>query len=276
MTEQIEGSIEIQPYRKIRYDVRYINSIKDKTLLVFIHGFRGFRNWGFIPYFCEKFAEAGYITLNMDLSYNGIVDWKIPIYDNDLFSRQTVSSMVEDIEILHDRVLSNQIIPKEANFNGKIILSGHSLGAALALVMNDLQNVSKSILIAPIAKFDRNTQRQKDSWLKKGEIEIKIAKTGQKLTLLPEYFLDKDINFPGDYIISKAKQSTIRTIVLHGSEDMTVKTNEGKAIANANPEKIVYYEIPNTGHTFGSRHPYRSTNDSIELLIDKSLEFANG
>jgi len=42
--------------------------------LIFVHGFKGFKDWGFGPYIGNFFAEKGFFSISFNLSHNGVGD----------------------------------------------------------------------------------------------------------------------------------------------------------------------------------------------------------
>ena len=51
---------------QIRADIRYLENCKEYiSIIIGCHGFKGFKDWGFWPYIGEKFAENGFISVNI-------------------------------------------------------------------------------------------------------------------------------------------------------------------------------------------------------------------
>jgi dienelactone hydrolase len=57
---------------KLRGDLRYEPSGKKKPAIIFLHGFKGFKNWGPFPFVCEQIASHGFISIAFNFSHNGI------------------------------------------------------------------------------------------------------------------------------------------------------------------------------------------------------------
>jgi len=47
---------------------------------VYVHGFKGFKDWGFVPYIGETFASKGFAFLTFNFSHNGIESNPFGIY----------------------------------------------------------------------------------------------------------------------------------------------------------------------------------------------------
>ena len=57
--------------RSITYDIRYIENGQPKPILIFVHGFKGFKDWGPFNLVSEYFADLKYVFLKFNLSHNG-------------------------------------------------------------------------------------------------------------------------------------------------------------------------------------------------------------
>lgn len=228
-----------------------------KQLMIFVHGFKGFAEWGFIPYVCQRHVEEGVIAVAIDFSKNGILDEKEMRYDVELFADNTVSLMLEELNLLIDHLTG------EAGFFGSasevdVSLGGHSLGAALSLITaaerNDIKNL---VLWGSVGTLNRNTARQKELWKQKGRVEFSSRPGGQRLWQNYSYLEDKERNMARLDLEKRASEYKGNMLVLHGETDVTTRPKEGEDLYNAaapngNAKLLI---LPKTGHTFNSLHP---------------------
>jgi predicted alpha/beta-hydrolase family hydrolase len=49
----------------------YCNSTNPKATVFFVHGFKGFKDWGMWDAIARHFAEAGFLFVKFNLSHNG-------------------------------------------------------------------------------------------------------------------------------------------------------------------------------------------------------------
>ena len=70
MKVQYNIKINQEPH-PILADIYYPN-ISNGCLVVFCHGFKGFKDWGAWHLVAEKFAQDGFIFLKFNFSHNGI------------------------------------------------------------------------------------------------------------------------------------------------------------------------------------------------------------
>ena len=57
--------------RESVYDIRYLENGKLKPLLVFCHGFKGFKDWGHFNLIADDFCNSGMIVLKFNFTFNG-------------------------------------------------------------------------------------------------------------------------------------------------------------------------------------------------------------
>lgn len=258
----------------INADLRYKNNDGAKPAIVFLHGFKGFKDWGFIPQVCKEFANSGAIAVNFDFTLNGILDPSVPTYNPEIFRKQTVSRMIDEAAIVITYLITdlNKLLPEQ--FNGKIYAVGHSMGAAvLMMAMAKYRLKLQSIALwGGIAHLDRNTENQKSIWTAQGHTDIKIPKTGQVLPLDLSYLTDKDIM--GDTAILEAiDKINVPALILHGKEDLIAKEQEAKDLKMAFGKKGVLKVIKNTNHTFGITHPFQNVTPALAEIIEETSHF---
>lgn len=260
-------------------DIYYPEMIDGKLPLVIIsHGFKGFKDWGFLPYVSSKFAENGNIVICFNFSLNGNPGNDLIVSNVEDFANNTITREVEDLQFLIDSALKPafaEFTPIKQFWNGSIFLLGHSLGGAISLIVAQNNSVvSKVALWASIAKLDRYTKRQKIEWKKKGFLEFTNLRTNQHLRMNVSYLEDieknnKKYDLPG--ITAKLDKPVL---LIHGKQDVTVPAKEAQMMINADNNKVVSYKlIEKTGHTFGIEHPLTKITPALEEAINLTSGF---
>jgi uncharacterized protein len=270
--------IENSNGHKVKGDIRIPFSEIAIPVVIFSHGFKGFRNWSFIPYICEKFANHGFISVNYDFSHNGIIDDEKQIYNDEIFRKNRVSFAIDDLGCLIKGIESNSLKISEFHnqFSGDIYLAGHSLGGAVSiLTAPKFESVKKISLWASISELNRNTERQKAVWKEKGEISIEIASTGQKLHLDYDYIEDKDVNFPSNVIMDTLKTLNYPVQIIHPEKDLTVNIKEANELKSTESDirKRELIVIEKAGHTFNCRHPFEGASNALQKAYESAHNF---
>ena len=244
-----------------------------KNLVVFCHGFKGFKDWGCWNLVANLFAENGFKFLKFNFSHNGCtLDNPLNFTDLQSFSLNNYSTELNDLQRVIDYIVLN-------NYNNKyekIYIIGHSRGGAIAClstVNNPL--INKLVSWAGVADFRDRLPRSKElkEWKDNGIRYISNARTNQEMPI--------SIQFYNDFIQNESKLS-IKTALLnysgkflacYGSLDQVVPNQYAldmvKWATNASILKI------RTNHTLGSKHPWNKTHlpDSLKEVSLKTIDF---
>ncbi len=240
--------------------------------LIFIHGFKGFKDWGFFPYAAEYLAMKGFFVLTFNFSHNGIGKNPVKFTELDKFAKNTYSREVSESNEMIDAYLHEYFcIPH----NPKIGLLGHSRGGAISLLTASERNEVKSVALwASLSKLDRYSERQKEEWRKNGFMEVLNQRTNQLMRMNASFLDDMVVNSE-KLNLEKAIRGLNRPLfIAHGEQDLAVPISEGLEIYNWSNKGITeFYKIEATGHTFDIRHPFESSNNKFDALLEKTSNF---
>jgi dienelactone hydrolase len=255
----------------------YINSINTSVktpILIFAHGFKGFKDWGGFPYLCNKLAEAGFAVLSFNFSHNGVSDDSPMDFTKlDMFAQNTHSIELLDLNAVIDSI---QYLAEEHNFDpGKIGLIGHSRGGGASIISAAEDSRIKALVtLASIAEFDRYTLEQKKRWREKGYIEIPNTRTNQMMRMNIELLNDIEDNSRRLDILSAASRLNKPYMIIHGKEDLAVKYTDAEKIYSSSDKDLTeLHIIESTGHTFGVEHPFKGTTKAFDEVIELTKGF---
>ena len=63
--------LEGKHHKPIVTDLYYIKTNAKKPIVIFCHGYKGFKDWGAFDKMHSKFIEAGFAMLKFNFSHNG-------------------------------------------------------------------------------------------------------------------------------------------------------------------------------------------------------------
>jgi len=259
----------------MRTDI-YIPSLPKENLplIIFLHGFKGFKDWGGFPYLLEKISEKGFITVAFNFSYNGIEDDLMSFTRLDKFAENTFSRELDD---LNDVI--NYFEKKSHEYNAdfsKLTLLGHSRGGGIAILKAaEDSRVRRLITLAAVSEFNRYSEERKMEWKKRGYLEALNTRTRQKMRMNYTLLEDLEKNSGRLNILKSVSKIKIPFLILHGKEDLAVDYSEAEAIYNASDKTLTnLIMIEHTGHTFGIVHPFAGTNPYFEKIIDMIINFS--
>ena len=70
--------------------------------LIYVHGFKGFKDWGFIPYVGDYFSTRGFFVITFNFSHNGVGESLTEFNELEKFAKNTVSLEVEELTEIID------------------------------------------------------------------------------------------------------------------------------------------------------------------------------
>lgn len=271
---------------KLKFDIRTAVSNKQVPMFLFLHGFKSFRNWGFIPFVTEQIALKDFISVNIDFTKNGVVNENPIKFDIDIFSQNTVAQEIKDIDcffsILHNPANWNSELKIGlVNWNGKIILCGHSRGAGIAIVTAAKYiEVEKLILLAPVSTFNRYTPRFIEKWIKNGYFEFNDPSSEQKLKISSSYIVDLLDNSDRYNLKKIMEKLDIPTLIVHGDNDLSTPLREGRELLENYKKNIQnknnhcnFVIINKANHLFNCNHPFSGSNIYLDEVMHNIVDF---
>jgi pimeloyl-ACP methyl ester carboxylesterase len=250
------------------------DSLESKNCIIFVHGFKGFKDWGFGPYLAKYLSTKGFFVITFNFSHNGVSIPMDEFTELDKFAQNTYS-----LEITELNELINAY--KEGFFgtvdsSNKLGLIGHSRGGGVSIVAaSENSNVDALVTWSAIANFDRFSERQKKEWRNNGKHEIINARTKQVMNLNISLLDDIEKNAEGRLNINKALTSLHKPyLIIHGEQDLAVKFDEAEKIYEwSNKSSTRFESISKTGHTFDIKQPFEGTNDKFEKVLELTSGF---
>ncbi|HAL82755.1 MAG TPA: alpha/beta hydrolase [Mucilaginibacter sp.] len=252
--------------RSMLMDLTFDDAIKDAPMVIFAHGFKGFKDWGAHNLMAWHFAENGYKFLKFNFSHNGTtIDRPAEIADLVSFSDNTFSVELQDLETVIDFVCGGSAMPPVST----VYLMGHSMGGGICIIKTaeDLR-IKKLVTMASISAFRNLWPKEIEvQWRLQGIAYFLNKRTGQQLPLKVAALLDLD-KYPARLdIIANAAAIKQPWLIIHGDADPTVPVVHAEELKAANPASELSV-VPGADHTFGASQPY--TGSTLPPLL---LEF---
>lgn len=250
----------------IRYDL-YVPSHASDALpvILFLHGFKGFKDWGPFPDACIELAEHGYAVVAFNFSMNGIGENPGELDRLDLFAKNTLTQEQKDVKSVLDALNLGKIRSDKAALDtSRIGVIGHSRGGHTAITAAaNYDEISCLVTWAAVADHTKFwTEDMISDWDKKSYTEIMNSRTGQVMRIDKVVYDDARKNADKLMALKRVRELHIPVCFIHGKEDETVPYQSANLLYENCPstekKRII---IPHTGHTFDGYHPF----DSDEL-----------
>jgi pimeloyl-ACP methyl ester carboxylesterase len=251
-------------------DYTFNDNISNKPTVIFIHGFKGFKDWGAHNLMADFFAKNNYRYLKFNLSHSGVTkDSPNDVTDLDSFANNTVSKELYDIQKVVD--YTTEKFP-----DSPITLIGHSRGGGLAVLQTAKdERINNLITWSSISDFASLWKKeQEEEWLSTGTIYVENARTKEKMPLNKSLLEDLSEHQEEYDILKAAEQIDVPWLILHGDNDVNVDFSVAQTLAQKQL-KAEIEKLEGANHVYGASHPYTSTTlpDHLQQVADKTLAF---
>lgn len=244
--------------RAILLDYEYKETGKKLPVVVFCHGYKGFKDWGAWGLMGSAFAKAGFLFIKFNYSHNGgTVEQPIDFLDLEAFSKNNYSTEVRDTQRVLNWLESSQL-PIDKN---KINLIGHSRAGGITTIITAIDHrVSKLVTLASVADYAERFPKDKamKKWKESGVMYVKNGRTHQDMPHLYQFFEDFVKNKELLNILKQASKITQPHLIIHGEHDEAVAVTDAHKLHDASANSQLKL-IRGAGHTLGASHPWTAT-----------------
>jgi len=247
-------------------DITLDDKNPNTPIVLFVHGFKGFKDWGAHNLVARYFAANGYRYVKFNLSHSGVpADNPKDVTDLETFASNTVSKELFDVNAVLD------FIEKAYGRATEINLIGHSRGGGLAIIeaANDLR-ITRLITWSAISSFDSLWKKEQETeWKDAGKIFVTNARTREEMPLNVTLLEDFNDNKETLNILEAAKRINIPWLIVQGDDDVNVPFENAQKLADSNPGSRLV-KIEGANHVYGASHPYE--NETLPPLLFKVCE----
>ncbi|MCS6904424.1 MAG: alpha/beta hydrolase [Bacteroidia bacterium] len=247
-----------------------------KPIVIFLHGFKGFKDWGCFPLAAQTLANRGLITIPMNFSHNGTtLEAPTELADLDAFGNNNFSKELEDIQKLLT-ALPAKLPEKEVDWN-RVYIIGHSRGGGIAIIAAaENEIIRKVVTWAGVARlgFASLKPEEIEEWKTKGVRYVLNARTHQEMPLYYQLYEDYIQNQKRFNIEEKIKNLHKPILIIHGTADESVPFGSANLLHSWQPAAQLLL-IEGANHTFGGCHPFNSNQlpDHFEKVIQATVQF---
>ena len=263
--------------KPILIDITFKKTNCPKNIVLFSHGFKGFKDWGPFPNIAEHFSENNFVFVKFNFSYNGttIVN-PMDFEDLDAFGNNNFSKELDDLGLVIDYLTTSKEFNKEFKSN-QITLFGHSRGGAISLLKSAEDDRIANVVswASPSNFIDRLPKEEKAAkWKQTNVAYIYNGRTKQNMPMYYQFYENCIANADRLNIEKSVSNLKVPHLHIHGDADPTVLIEEAHNMKSWNKNTILHI-IKDANHVFNGYHPFNSDvfpKDLIEA-IDVTIKF---
>lgn len=241
-------------------------------LVIFCHGYKGYKDWGAWNLMAEKFAKNGVFFVKFNFSHNGTtLEHPADFADLEAFGNNNYSKELSDLDFVINHFMKDERVDAE-----NITLMGHSRGGGVSIVKaSEDARVNNLITLASVDTLDRFPAGEKlEEWKKEGVYYNYNSRTKQQMPHYIQFledFTQNKVRFDVEIAMRNFKG---RTLVLHGHEDEAISFSAAENLHNwAENSDLLVMEKAN--HTFGAKEPWKDYKlpELLKQAVNVCIDF---
>lgn len=264
--------------KPIVWDAHFASNGRQKPLIIFCHGYKGFKDWGAWDLVAETFSNNNLFFLKFNFSHNGgTVDNPIDFPDLKAFAENNYTKELDDLDAILNFLLSEDFQYKSEINPTNITLIGHSRGGGISIIKaSEDKRVTKLITWASLCDFGKRsaTTGNLEEWRKHGVKYVLNGRTKQQMPHNFQFYEDFKANEERLHIESAIQRINIPVLIIHAKDDPAVTFDEAQALHSWNPKNELV-PIENSNHVFGASHPWNQNilPKALDLVVTKTIAF---
>jgi pimeloyl-ACP methyl ester carboxylesterase len=265
--------------KPILLDLFYKKDNTPKPIILFCHGYKGFKDWGAWDLMAKTFSNNGFCFIKFNFAYNGgTIEQPIDFPDLEAFGNNNYTKELDDLDSVLNWITENY----STNINFKlsnISLVGHSRGGGIVtLKAEEDPRISNVISLAGVSDFKNRFPSGEafQKWEKEGVYYVINGRTKQNMPHFYQFYEDFIQNEKRLNIKRAASHLKIPHLIIHGDSDTSVSIDEAQNLHKWNPNSELII-IKGADHVFGTKHPWQKTELSKELnkAVHSVVSFIN-
>jgi pimeloyl-ACP methyl ester carboxylesterase len=263
--------------KPILIDVFYKETNQPKPIIIFCHGYKGFKDWGAWNLMAAVFANEGFFFIKFNFSHNGgTVEQPIDFPDLEAFGNNNYTKELDDLTSVINWISTHSDFKNEVNLDA-ISLIGHSRGGGIVLLKaNEDAIIKKVITLAGVCDFEKRTATIGDlqQWENEGVKYVLNGRTKQNMPHYYQFYEDFRLNKERLDIKKATENLKIPHLIIHGNKDTSVLIDEAENLKKWNSESE-FKIIENANHVFNTSHPWKRNylSEELETTIKNCVAF---
>jgi uncharacterized protein len=249
-----------------------------QPLVIYVHGFNGFKDWGNFDLVAEQFA-TNFCFLKFNFSHNGTTPQAPEEFvDPEAYGNNNYTKELHDLQTVIDWA-TNQHNPHHSAIDPeKIYLVGHSRGGGIAMLKAAEEKQVKAVATwASVAEcttpWGSWKEERLQKWKETGVDYYTNSRTGQQMPLYYQLFEDYQQHNERLNIINAVRCLAIPLLICHGTKDEAVPVDKAYQLHNAARNAELF--ITESDHVFGRKHPWPQNHlpQPMQQVVDKTIDF---
>jgi len=253
-------------------DAFYPETDEKLPLVIFVHGYKGYKDWGAWNLMAEKFAGAGFFFVKFNFSYNGTtLEDPHNFADLEAFGNNNYSKELSDLGVVIDHFVKDPHVDDQ-----RIFLIGHSRGGGISIIKTfEDERINGLITLASVDTLERFPKDEAlENWRKEGVYYVLNGRTKQEMPHYYQFYEDFEHNVHRFDVERATEMAKAYVLIVHGTNDESVSVKNAEHLHILNPNSELFL-VENADHTFGSKEPWteKELPENLKIVSEKCIEF---
>lgn len=271
---QLTGSND----KPITADITYTApAAGQRPVIVYAHGFNGFKDWGNFNLIARQFANAGFTFLKFNFSHNGTTPEQPEDFaDLDAFAANNYTRELYDLDKVLDWIGDNEY--NAYIDSNRIGLIGHSMGGGIGIIKtSEDRRIGALVTWAAISEcktpWTHWPEEKLEEWKRSGVQYYLNGRTKQQMPMHHQLYEDYQQHSDRLDIVKAAHKIEVPFLICHGSADTSVPVESAHQLHQANASSELM--IVDSDHVFGRKHPWEGAElpDAMQQVVDRNISF---
>lgn len=262
--------------KPILTDVFYNKNNEKKPLIIFCHGYKGYKDWGAWNIAAEKFASEDFFFLKFNFSHNGgTLEDPIDFPDLEAFGYNNFEIELDDLEDVINWITNSEYNSEIDTEN--ITLIGHSRGGGIVTIKaSENSKVKQVVSWNGVSDYGSRfpNKLKRSVWKMKGVAYIENARTKQQMPHYYQFYTNFKANEERFTIKNAVEKLNVPYLIVQGKLDDVVTPNEAENLHVWNPKSELIF-IEGMNHPLGCTQPWEkeSMPEHLEETVVKTIQF---
>lgn len=268
--------------KPILIDIFYAVTGGPKPVVIYAHGFNGFKDWGNFDLIAKQFAAQGFAFVKFNFSHNGTtLQQPEDFADLEAYSENNYTKELDDLGAVINWVTSPDNPHSAAIDATNICLLGHSRGGGIAILKAaEDSRIAKLVTWASVSEcktpWGSWPSERLAKWEEEGVTYMENSRTKQQMPLKYQLYLDYQNNTPRLDIQKAMSGLQMPVLICHGTADTSVSVSKAYDLNSWNNNSVLV--LTDSDHVFGRKHPWTEPilPTAMQEVVYKTIQFLKG
>jgi len=265
--------------KPIAVDIFFEPGNAPAPVVIYAHGFNGFKDWGNFDLVARQFATAGFVFIKFNFSHNGTTPQQPETFtDLEAYANNNYTKELYDLQVVIDWAVDKRNPFADAINPQQLSLIGHSRGGGIVLLKAaEEARVTAVATWASVSECKTpwgNWNAEKmEEWRTTGVQYYLNGRTQQQMPLYYQLYEDYVHHSQRLNILQQMSTLTVPVLICHGSDDAAVPVGKAALLQQAYPAAELF--ILESDHVFGRKHPWDKPElpEAMQAVVDTTIHF---